>query len=201
MLDFKVERQTQPVKHACSEWRTLFVNKQTTRNPGCKDGPHWYLDLELSSLIIRCDKSDTSRQSRENMEIRISRSAPALVPGTSDPEKVLHSKKSMKSFVIAKGDSSRINDPVDLSDQPSCTEKDNDATKASGLYLAKLEIGSVLVTALKNLVSIGVKENMRQSVEETFADALYMGLNTSSTGVIKAYFQFVESALTNMSRH
>lgn len=59
----------------------------------------------------------------------------------------------------------------------------------------------MLATELRNFYSIQVKKEMLQIAKENLADAVEIGSNTVSAGVIKMFFQFVESALTNKTNH
>lgn len=96
----------------------------------------------------------------KNLDKRSSLSEPAVVPVTNDPENFLHFNENVESFATVNGKSSRIKDPGNQSNQPGCTAKDMDATKARGGYLTGSEIRLLLAIKLWNLESLQVEGAM-----------------------------------------
>lgn len=126
--------------------------------------PDRSLNLELVPITIRSNKSSHHSAINRKMDIRSFWSTLALVLGTNNPQKILNSMKNVEFFAAARGESSRLDDPVDPFNQPDCTSKERNTTEVRGAYLTWSVIRSLLAIELRNLDVILSKEAMQQEL-------------------------------------
>lgn len=137
----------------------------------------------------------------ENKDLRSSRSSPALVPDTNEPERILRHPMESKSFTTARGELSKTDMPAGPSNQPSIVEKKRGTTKFYGSFSAREELQSLVATELRSLYCVELKGAMTQGIEETLSKAIDLGFLAVDTGIKSAFFRFIEMAVTDMEQH